>query len=230
MRKAEFFLAVLLLAGCNKSPFDRTRDASGGGALNKFGVAPGLVVFNDELVTGGGAFEYPGGANQVLVFNDRSNPISERSIRYSWNGQAPGGEPTNPPTFAGFDLAVSLSATDYPSTPARNLTAAGYTKVTFFARGALSSNTDLKIEVASGSPQPCLLLSTSGTDNPGALPCSLGQLTGNWGSYSIALPPGSLSALKDFFKATFIFTPPFVGSTAPGQGGVAYFDQIIYTP
>ena len=229
----------LIVSACNKSPFDRTRDASGGGALNQFGVASSLVVFNNELKTGGGAFEYPGGNNQILSFNDTSNPVSRRSIRYMWNGQPVGGDPSNPPTFAGFDLAVSIGASDYPSVPARDLSKAGYTQVTFYARGSLSSNTDLKIEVADdgnvNTPDPCITLSTNGTDDHCSdvvldpLAMMPKTLTSSWQQYTITVPNSALKSVKDFFKATFVFTP-VVGFTSPGQGGVAYFDVIQYAP
>jgi len=233
------YCSAFLFAGCNKSPFDSTRNASGG-ALNKFGVAPALVVFDSELTTGGGAFEYPSGDNQVLSFNDTSSPISYRSIRYMWNGQPvsnPSGTPNPEVTFAGFDLChvvvINNNLAVYTSTPGRNLQAAGYTHVSFYARGSLSTDTVLEVQVAGGASQPCVTLSTDGRDDvasPGT-PCGrVAQLTGNWQQYSIPISNANLAAVKDFFKATFIFNPPYVGSTAPGQGGVAYFDVIEYTP
>lgn len=242
-----FLVFGLGLSGCNQSPFNSTRDASGGGALNKFGVAPAFVIFDNELTTGGGAFEYPGGQNQTLSFTDTSNPISHRSIRYSWNGQpvsAPGCNPNPTPLFAGFDLMYTTTQAAYnpsPSVPGRDLHQAGYTKATFYARGSLSSNTVLKVEVAAAGVQagcpvlpvvPCLWLSSNGTEDDGvnSQGCGHAQLTGGWQSYSIPLTPAALTDVKDFFKATFVFTPPFVGSTAAGQGGVAYFDVIEYTP
>src|SRR4051812_40967478 len=87
----------LLLAGCNLSPFGRTRDASGGGGTGAF--SGNFVIFNNELITGGGAFEYPGPEGQILTFTDASNPISRRSIRYSWTGESV----NNQTIFAGFD-------------------------------------------------------------------------------------------------------------------------------
>ena len=82
------FLGLVLSAGCNKSPFDSTKDASNGGATGTITGNAAFVVFNSELVTGGGAFEFPGADGQSLTFNDTSNPISHRSIRYSWTGGA----------------------------------------------------------------------------------------------------------------------------------------------
>src|SRR5947207_2998733 len=90
---------LFLLAACNKSPFERTRDASGGGAVGSFGSG-NFVIFSNELKTGGGAFLYPSGEHQTLDFRDTSNSISQRSIRYNWDGQ----DVASQHAFAGFDL------------------------------------------------------------------------------------------------------------------------------
>jgi hypothetical protein len=190
-------LIVIAVAGC-KSPFDRTRDASGGGGTGAITGGTNLVVFSNELKTGGGAFLFPGGENQTLSFNDTSNPVSARSIRYVWNGgdvSAPGCTPNPLHVFAGFDLMHTALFSDYATTKGRDLHAAGYGKVTFFARGSLSANTVIKIEVAApGSPPgcvtppvvPCITLSTTGTDgDPGSPTCSKGMLTSGWGSFMV---------------------------------------------
>lgn len=250
-----FLLPVaFLLTSCHKSPSDRTQNASGGGGVGGFG-AGNYVIFSDELKSGGGAFEYPGGENQSLAFNDRSNPVSQRSIRYSWTG----GDVSSPqwctPTehvFAGFDLMYTALQAQYGTTPGRDLSKAGYTKATFYARGSLSTNTVLKVEVAASGvsagcvnpPQvPCLILYANRSDYeayknsaPTTEQCTAMAMTGNWQSYSIPIANAiaqsnqPLTAIKDFFKATFVFTPPCTICTAAGQGGTAYFDVIQYQP
>jgi len=226
----------LSVTGC-RNPFDRTRDASGGGPTGTFGNSSTFVVFSNELQTGGGAFEYPGSDGQSLVFNDTSNPISRRSIRYGWTGQAVAGQTV----FAGFDLMHTPQLSAYATTPGRDLHLAGYMKVTFYARGSLSSNTVLKIEVADDgnttTPDPCVTL-YMGAVPPSPDPCDANGsdnlkmtpqvLTSSWQPYTITLLNSvlSMSNVKDFFKATFVFTPA-VGAPA-GQGGTAYFDQIQY--
>lgn len=241
---------LLTLAGC-KNPFDRTRNASGG-PTGLIGNASTFVIFSSELKSGGGAFEYPGGDNQSLSFNDTSNPISYRSIRYSWNGIPVAGYPLNPgdSIFVGFDLMHTTTLAAYATTPGHDLQASpgkpNYTKVTFYARGALSSDTILKVEAASdgnpNDPNPCMTLSTSGSDNVCTKTASGannpdGQapqiLTPSWQQYTLNIPTASLLSVKDFFKATFVYgMPPLFAQTpfgAPqGQGGTAYFDQIQY--
>jgi hypothetical protein len=229
-------IALVSLGACKKSPIERTQDAANPTALGGFGVASTYRIFSNELMTGGGAFEYPGGENQSLDFTDRSNPLSNRSIRYHWTG-APA-DPSNNGGFAGFDLMHVPTLPQYAGTPGRDLSAAGYTKATFYARGSLSTNTVLKIEVADdgngGVTPPCLTLSTDGTDNA----CGGGseapqRLTSDWRQYTINIPNNTyLAAVKDFFKATFVYNFPLGGlpGEAPGQGGTVYFDHIQYEP
>lgn len=235
--KPLFLLTLALLAGCNKSPYDRTVNAAGGGGTNTFG-GTNYVVFSSELLSGGGAFEYPGSAGQSLVFNDTSNPISERSIRYSWTGERVNGGFL----FAGFTLMHTPLQADYSSTAGRDLRAAGYTRVTFYARGTLGSQTLAKIEVvddgnSSTANASCLSLSTDGTlddnVNAGATPCgTLGTLSSSWTRFSIpiASPSTALASVKDFLKVTYIFNNVVPGNTNPGQGGTIYVDQIQLEP
>ena len=236
MKRFLFVALAGLLAGCHKSPFERTTNSQGG-AIGGFSGTAALTVFSDELVSSGGAFLYPGGENQTLSFADQSNPLSARSIRYLWNGKPPQGGSSSF-TFAGFDLMNAATQATYSSTPGRDLRAAGYTKVKFYARGSLSTNTVLKIEVADdgidgGVIPGCLVLSANGTDTvtSGNQPCSNTRtLTGDWQSYTILISNAMLASVKDYFKATFVFTDPFVGNQTPGQGGTVYFDQIFYEP
>jgi hypothetical protein len=232
----------LFVTGCHKSPSDRTSSAAGGPIGQAAAIAT-FPVFSSELKTGGGAFEYPGGDNQSLSFEDRSNPISNRSILYSWNGQPPGGVPSSPPgQFAGFSLMHTISLATYNSTPGRDLSAFGYSRITFYARGTLSSSTTLKIEGAddtsSGILQSCLTLSSDGNGDEcganGDAPGTREVLTGNWQKYTLIIyqPTLNLKSVKDFFKATFVYSFPLGGlpGEAPGQGGTVYFDQIQYEP
>src|SRR5262245_24821210 len=93
-------LAMTFMTGCDKSPFNRTQNASGGGPTGSFTGTNSFVIFSNELGSGGGAFEYPGSEGQSLSFNDTSNPVSRRSIRYSWTGEPVASQSV----FAGFDL------------------------------------------------------------------------------------------------------------------------------
>jgi len=232
-------VALVFLTACHKSPADRTHDAAGGPVGNIVASA-NLKIFSSELTTGGGAFEYPSGNDQVLAFNDQSNPISQRSIRYFWNGQIADASQdcsASPCTvaFVGFDLMHTTSLGTYAATPGRNLAYAGYHKMTFYARGSLSANTVVKIEAADdgnqSTPDACMTLSANGTDDV----CSNGntaQLSAGWQHYSLNVSAASFNAVKDFFKATYVYTYPIQGlpGQAAGGGGTVYFDQIQYEP
>ncbi len=232
MKKVVFAVMCGVLVGC-KSPFERTRDASNGGATGIVGTSATFVIFSNEIRSGGGAFEYPGGENQSLTFADTSNPLSYRSIRYSWTG-SPAAAGSTDHTLAGFVLMHTAVQTDYAGTAGHDLRGAAYTKVTFYARGSLSTNTDAKIEVSddgnTATAAPCLTLSTSGTSDlcSGALAMPPQALTSAWQKYTITVPNASLAIIKDFFKSTFVFTDPFVGNLQPGQGGTVYYDNIQY--
>src|SRR5262249_27499586 len=142
-------------------------------------------------------------------------------------------------TFTGFDLMHVTTLSQYSSTPGRNLSAAGYTKATFYARGSLGSGVDVKIEVSDDgditTADPCITLSANGTDDHcsdnGADPLAMtpGTLSSSWQPYTIMIPNSALTSIKDFFKATLVFNPPFPGYTGNGTGGTVYFDAIAYS-
>lgn len=227
---------IVFSSGCKKNPFDRTKNDEGG-ALGRFGVAGSLKVFSDELFTGGGAFLYPGGENQTLSFDDQSNSVSARSIRYMWNGKPPkAGDPDF--IFAGVDFMHTPTQATYDATPGRDLRSAGYTKVTFYARGSLSTYNVVKIEVADDGPNgltpPCLALYTNDsliTDDT-LNPCGTSAiLSADWRQYTISVPNTALASVKDYLKATFVFRHPSGAlNQTPGQGGTLYLDAIFFEP
>ena len=62
-------------------------------------------------------------------------------------------------------------------------------------------------------------------------PCGNGNvrtLTGGWQQYSLPVTSAQQSAVKDFFKATYIFGTVAPGDYNAGQGGTLYLDQIFY--
>ncbi len=219
-------LIGLMVTGC-KSPFERTKNDSSGGALGTFNSNGRLTVFASELQTGGGAFLYPSGENQVLSFNDTSNAVSARSIRYTWNGQSVDGQIV----FAGFTLMHTPTQSTYSTTIGRDLRAAGYTRVTFYARGTLAANNLVKIEVADDgattTAAPCVSLSESGTMDASPACGTMGTLSPTWQPVTMTVANSNLANVKDFFKATII---DISGSTIPGGGGTVFFDQIEYAP
>lgn len=227
-------IAVALLAGltgCSDSPYDRTKNGSGGGPTGSLSATNNYIIFSSELSSGGGAFLYPGAEEQSLTFSDRSNPISERSIRYRWTGESVASQTL----YAGFNLMHTPTQATYTSTVGRDLRSAGYTQVTFYIRGTLSTNTIAKVEVADDgntgtANTSCVSLSTDGTGNDPTTPCvNTGTLSTSWQkvTITIATPATPLANVKDFFKVTFVYNPL---SNPKGQGGEVFIDQIQYEP
>ena len=179
-----------------------------------------MIIYDDTLKTGGGVGLFPSGDNQQINLASTTLPHSgEFCINYSWNGNDvsnPGGSPNPEHTFAGFDLFVSNSFTTLASTPGRDLSAAGYTQVTFWLRGSLSASTTIKVEVAG-----------TGSTSTIAPSIIIGTLQNYWQQFSVPVSPSDLKNVKEFFKLTFVYAQP-TGTTAPGGGGSVFVDDIQY--
>jgi hypothetical protein len=152
-------------------------------------------------------------------------------MRYHWTG----GNVAGQFVYAGVDLMRAGNLAEYPTTAPIDLRSGRYRLVRFDVRGALSADTVLKIEVADdgdpGTPAPCLVLSESGQDtdstpnNP--VGCqNVGRLEADWRRFTIPVTDTNLLAVKDFFKATFIYKR----TDLPGSGGTVFFDNIEYLP
>ncbi len=194
------------------------------------GGSQGQVIFLNELVSGGGAFLFPSGENQALSFNDTSSPTNGTSIRYAWNGQNVGAQHV----FTGMDLMHTPQFVDYATTPGKDLQSGSFTRVVFDARGSLTTDTVVKVEVSDDgnpvTPAPCVILSANGQQDDSTPPgtpatCqNLAPLQGTWQRYTIPVTAANLASVKDFFKATFVFK----GSGGPGGGGVIFVNNIVY--
>jgi hypothetical protein len=80
---------------------------------------------------------------------------------------------------------------------------------------------------------PCLKLIESGQTDPDPAQdatCTAMTISDQWRQYTIPLPGAWLASnrVKDLFKATFIFVDLIPGGQQPGQGGVAYYDNVQY--
>jgi hypothetical protein len=221
MNRAGFlwvFPCVCLLGGCEKKPTDGLVDPNPGNAVAPTGQA--LVVYDDVLKTGGGMGLFPSNENQQIALDSTDGPHSgRRCIRYSWNGQDipnPGTVPNPEHTFAGFDLVVSNDLTTLAAAPARNLSAAGYTTVTFWLRGTLSDSATLKVEAPG-----------TGFTSTIAPSITVTSLSGGWQQFTINISTADLISVKEFFKLTFVYTQP-TGTTAAGGGGTVFVDDIQY--
>lgn len=210
----------MLVVGCKRNPVDRLANPVPSGALP--GSSGIFVIYADELRTGGGAGFIPGGENQSLAFDDRSEPRHDnRAIRYEWNG----GDVFDPSTgtvqhlFAGFVLPVTSSLADLDTATGKDLTATTtYMRLQFFARGALSTATKLRIEGPDDG---------SGGITPARMELDSSQLTSNWQEFTLNVPPGDFSDVKVFLTISFQYEQPPRTESA-GNGGVVYLDDIRY--
>lgn len=206
-----FLATALLLTACEKNPIEKLTNPVPDGAVAPAGSP--FVIYDGELKTGGGIGLIPTGDNQSIVLNDRSEPrLSANSLRYSWNGQPVNGQQA----FAGFSLVITPDFSTLNSAPVKNLSAAGYTKLTLFVRGHLSAQTKLRIE----GPD-----SGSGHASPFLEKTSLGD---DWEAVTVPITaPADFAAVRIFLTVSLQYAQP-AGTTQAGEGGTVFLDKIRY--
>lgn len=216
-----FLLLLSILAGCDKTPSRRLTDPNPEGAVAQNGGA--WVLYDEEVRTDGGFYLIPiPTGNQTLVVGDeQSAAFGQRSIFYSWTG----GDVLDPVegtehTFAGFGMLVAKTIDQMNSTPSKDLSDAGFTKITFYAKGYLSENTILRAEGPGDGSSAAILPRLDVT-----------QLTDTWTKFTLpaagAIPPAAFQSVRQYVNFTFVFTQPS-GTTNPGGGGQVFLDRIAY--
>lgn len=213
--KMVMLLLAISLSGCKKNPVDRLINPLEGGSVP--GSSGIYTIYDDELKTAGGLIFIPGGENQSLELTDVSSPRRNRNhARYSWNGQDVTENGTAQHLFAGFSFVVSQDAASLATTPARDLSGHGYDSLTLYVRGNLSLHTKLRIE----GPD-------DGAGGITAARTEITSLTNDWAKVTLAVPTGDFSSIKSFFTLSFQYEQPAF-TTAPGDGGVVYIDDVRY--
>jgi hypothetical protein len=221
-----FILTGFLLGfgffGCDKAPARRLTDPTPEGAVSQ---GPGTwVLYDEDLRTGGGYYLIPNGGNQTLVAGSEEFASSGRkSIFYAWNGKEVLDSVLGlQHLFAGFGLLVAEDITQVNTTAAKDLSAAGFTKITFMARGSLSENTVLRVEGPGDG---------SGATILPRLEISRDQLTGTWTKFTLpasgAISSASFKSVKQYLNFTMVYSQPSA-TTGAGEGGSIYIDQITY--
>jgi len=199
---------TLFWCGCQTMPADYLRDPRPDGAT---GIWAGQwLIYGDELETGGGLLLFPSDENQTidLVFRHPNDPERGNVIHYSWNGEEVAGQYT----FSGVSFTVASNWRAYDITPPKDLSAGGYTKISFDVWGDLSEGT--KVEFWGGRRS-----ATTGRlklDNDDG-----------WVHLDIPLRENDLKKVREFFVIVFQFAEPS-GHSEPGQGGTVYVDNIRY--
>lgn len=217
----QFLLLISVFTGCDKTPSRRLTDPAPEGAVSQNGGS--WVLYDEEVRTDGGFYLIPiPTGNQTLdVGNEQSAAFGKRSIFYSWTG----GDVLDPVegiehTFAGFGLLVAENIDQMNTTPAKDLSGAGFTKITFYARGYLSENTILRVEGPGDGSAAAALPRLDVT-----------QLTGTWTKFTLpapgAIPTAAFQSVRQYVNFTFVFSQPS-GTTNPGNGGQVFLDRIAY--
>jgi hypothetical protein len=229
MRPGMFLLllAALMMPGLMSCKKDRTNQLvdplrSGAVPINR-GF---YVVYDDELRTGGGLGLIPEAANQSITLESKNAYSGTNAIQYSWNGAAVLNPSLSPPQlqhdFAGFQLTITPSIDGLVAAIPKNLSSFGYSSMTFMLKGSLSQEVRIRVEGPSDGvtePDPnCAITSTC---------IEISTLSEAWQSYTLPLSSSTFSTVRTFFTLTLQYTQP-PRTTAAGNGGVVYVDDIRY--
>lgn len=202
------YLLLTVLSGCGKNPITAVTEPV---TVSKSQQWSGTwVVYNDELMTNGGVMLIGWGDNFGVDFNCRENPYQGvKCMKLYWNGGSVNisGGTTN--LYTGLSLIVAKDYADYLATT-KDISAGGYTKVTFYARkGFMSANTVLRVQSPNGTET-----STPPTN------AWEGTLTEEWKQYSLDIA-GSQIAVRDFVIIVLKTTDQHAGN-----GATVYLDDI----
>lgn len=215
------FSLFAAFSACDKNPVNRIVNPSPANISN---VRSGTwVIYDDEIKTGGDLMLYNTGA--IIDFKCTDNPHSGKDcIRYSWDGKPVYTYDlgTTQSGFSGFSLICAPKQAQY-STYSLDLSTAGYTKITFWARGSLNSYVKLRVTANSTDPSQSKLAS-------GATGVWEDTVTSSWVKYSLDIDnmTNNLAAAKDFVKINLVYAPGDDGPSQ-GNGGTVYLDDIELT-
>jgi hypothetical protein len=200
------FLPLIFIVSCELNPLNKltnpTLDESlGNTSWNDW------VVYDDDLKGVGGTIYMTGPQGQEMDFRvtGKSPPQGDMCMKYSWTGEDVYDHDTNGMQhyYCCLSLIVDEDSQSFGNTY-KDFTPGGYTKITFWAKGALSLNTKVsfcgpydKIEVTS--------------------------LTNTWQQYEIE-PLTQLTSITAYFSIVFSYS----GGEIPGAGGFVYVDDIRY--
>lgn len=216
-------LMMVSVTGCKRNPVDRLTDPNPQSVVPYDPTSPReFMIFDDEITTGGGLGLIPGGDNQSIDVTDHSSPRrSTNALRYQWNGQDVFSFETGQfqHLFAGFNMFVASSIDEVASSTPKNLSGANYANLKFFIRGQLSPGTTVRIQGpddGAGGITPALI--ESGTNF---------TLTNDWQEITMTIPSAHFTSVRIFLTITLQYAQA-PRTTAPGNGGVIYLDDIRY--
>lgn len=203
-----FCVLFTVLSGCNKNPINQLIEPDTNN--NTVQVSGQWILYGDEIMTDGGVMFISWGQNYSVDFSCRENPrAGVKCTKIYWSGGSVNISGGTTSLYTGFSLITAKEYTTYLTTT-RDISAGGYTKLTFWARkGFMSANTVLRVQ------------SPNGTENSTA-PVNVweGTLSENWTQYSLNIA-GSLAAIKDY-----VIVVLKTNDLRPGNGATVYIDDI----
>lgn len=226
-------VSTFSFVSCQRNPVDLLQDPYPDSAIGNWSGV--FVVYDDDLRTGGNVefipSDLPPPDNQMAAdFKTtlENPPEGIYCIQYHWSGKDIYWDDPKVPfkgyehDWAGMSLIVATHWSLYDTTPARDLSPGGYTKITFKAKAVIANGTYVKFEgpLSTNVATPA----RGGTDY---LRLSNTDLV-EWNTYTINLSNNSLKKVKDYFKIVIEY--PAGRSNGPyGDGGTVFVDDIRYT-
>jgi len=216
----------MFLVSCERNPMKRLSDPFDEGALTTWSGV--FKIYDDDLITGGNVAFIPSDLtppdNKMtldFMHTEDNPPEGKKCLRYTWNGQDLDWNGKNEHDWAGMSLIVATHWSLYDATPSKDLSAAGYTKITFKACAVIDSNTYVKFEgpVSTTGAAPA----RGGTKY---LRLNSTELSA-WRSYTINFNTADFKSVKDYFKIVIEY-PKGINSTLYGNGGIVLVDDIRY--
>ncbi|MCK4532702.1 hypothetical protein KAU39_02860 [bacterium] len=201
------FLPLIFIVGCELNPLNKltnpTLDESlGNTSWNDW------VVYDDDLKGVGGTIYMTGPQGQNMDFRvtGQSPPQGDMCMKYSWTGEDVYDYEWNimHHGYCYLSLIVDEDSQSFGSTY-RDFTPGGYTKITFWAKGALSADTTVVFTGPHGEE------------------VVVNNLTNTWKQHEITLT--QLTSITAYFTIGFNYSG---GDDIPGVGGFVYVDDIRY--
>ncbi|MGA2090848.1 MAG: hypothetical protein ABSH12_05230 [Endomicrobiales bacterium] len=222
-------ILLMSLSGCDSNPIGKLVDPTVSNTTGQFSGT--WVIYNDGALRITGGFPpaimfmtTPEG--QTLDLNSTDHPYSGNfCLKYAWNGDTvtwyQGG--IREDGFVGFIFIAAPTVSQY-GIITRNLGAGGYTKISFYVRGALNANVSLRLESQNANN-----LTPSGV-NAWQSNTTNQQITSNWQHYEFAIS-GSMASVSDILRIILVYNEsgnPNIPNVTNGNGGTVFLDNIEY--
>lgn len=197
-----YLLPLIFMVGCELNPLNKLTNPTLDESLGNTTWGD-WVVYDDDLRGVGGITYLTGPQGQETDFRvaDQSPPQGYMCMKYSWTGQDVYDYEIN--GMQHYYCALSLIV-DEDGFTYKDFTPGGYTKITFWAKGALSVNTKVSFTGPHGGK------------------VEVASLTNTWRQYEIVLE--QLTSITAYFSIVFSYS----GGDIPGTGGFVYVDDIRY--